>query len=78
MASESSFSLDRPPLIELVVGVQFDPMPALTAAYLGLFWRELGAEWPDVSETPALEPQFERFASVSQRKSPCLRFPPSG
>jgi uncharacterized protein (TIGR04255 family) len=65
MASEPGFSLERPPLIELVVGVQFDRLPVLTAAHLGVFWRELGADWPDVNEAPVIEPQFERFAEES-------------
>jgi uncharacterized protein (TIGR04255 family) len=61
MAHESHFHLSRPPIVEVVVGVQFDSIPGLGAGHLGAFWRELGGEWPNVEDAPALSPQFERF-----------------
>src|SRR5438874_10933045 len=54
-------SFKRPPVIETVLGVQFDPLPAMTNAHLGLFWELLGAEWPHVTDVMAIEQQFERF-----------------
>ena len=53
---------DNPPVIETVLGVQFERLPGLTNGHLGAFWKTLSAsEWPTVSDAPSLEPQFERF-----------------
>ena len=51
----------NPPVIETVLGVQFDPIPGLGAAHLGEFWHHLGPEWPQVIDAPALDPQYETF-----------------
>jgi hypothetical protein len=36
MAGTANFV--NPPIIELVMGVQFSPLPKLTAGHFGLFW----------------------------------------
>ncbi len=54
---------DRPPVVETVLGVQFDELPGLTNAHLGAFWSQLGLDWPKVRDIPKLEPQFEEFGS---------------
>lgn len=51
----------RPPLIETVLGVQFQPLPSMGNAHLGWFWNRLGSEWEFGAELPPLEPQHERF-----------------
>jgi uncharacterized protein (TIGR04255 family) len=67
MACELEFHLENPPVVELVAGVQFDPVAALNVARLGFFWRELGSEWADadVQASPAIPPQFEHFGEES-------------
>lgn len=50
-----------PPINEVVIGVQTDPIEKLTAPYLGLFWAGIRAEYPKTEEQPALEPVMERF-----------------
>lgn len=58
---------ENPPVVETILGMQFDRLPALKNAYLGVFWKTLGQdEWPDVSDAPALEMQFERFTEAAQ------------
>ena len=53
---------ERPPVIETVLGVQFDRLPALSNAYLGLFWNRLDREaWPTVEDAALLPNQRERF-----------------
>ncbi len=52
---------ERPPVIETVLGVQFDPLPKLGSAHLGAFWKRLGSEWPNVTDAPPITPRFERF-----------------
>lgn len=54
-------SFERPPVIETVLGVQFQPLPGLRNAHLGAFWKTLGEDWPVVLDAPILEPIFERF-----------------
>ncbi len=54
-------SFDRPPVIETVLGVQFDPLPGLTPAHLGVFWKTCLPDWPTVTDAPFLDPQFETF-----------------
>lgn len=54
---------ERPPVIEAILGVQFDSLPGFRNAHLGAFWKTLDTdEWPAVFDAPALQPQFERFA----------------
>jgi uncharacterized protein (TIGR04255 family) len=56
---------DEPPLVEAVLSAQFAPLPGLTPAHLGLYWRErLGGpagNWSNVTEAPRLPDVFERF-----------------
>ncbi len=40
----------RPPVVETVLGMQFHPIPRLTTAHLGLFWKSLGRDWDDLTE----------------------------
>lgn len=52
----------RPPVVETVLGVQFDRLTGFGNAHLGAFWKTLDqSEWPTVSDVPPLPPQFEHF-----------------
>lgn len=51
----------NPPVVETVLSVQFNPLPNFGAGQLGAYWKELGAEWPNVTEAPGVEPEYERF-----------------
>ncbi len=52
----------RPPVTELVLGVQFEPLPIQTA-HLGLFWSERRSLYPKVGQQPALDPVIETFGT---------------
>jgi hypothetical protein len=53
---------ETPPVVETVLGVQFERLPGFKNGHLGAFWKSLPrGEWPTVSDAPPLEPQFERF-----------------
>jgi uncharacterized protein (TIGR04255 family) len=54
-------SFERPPVIETVLGVQFEPLSAFTNGHLGAFWKRLGRDWVHLSDAAAIEPQFEHF-----------------
>ena len=57
----------NPPVVETILGVQFEPLPKLRNAHLGAFWKTLDVgEWPDTQDVPILEPAFERFGDQGQ------------
>jgi uncharacterized protein (TIGR04255 family) len=51
----------NPPVVELVLGVQFSPLTKLTSGHFGWFWKQLGDEWTEPADAPPLEDQFELF-----------------
>lgn len=51
----------HPPVVETVLGVQFQRLQGLTNAHLGAFWQERRADWPRIDDAPPLEEQFEAF-----------------
>ena len=52
---------DRPPLIEVVIGVQFERLAKLDAARLGLLWQRFRSRFPNTEQKPALDPSIERL-----------------
>lgn len=48
-----------PPLNEVVIGVQFEPLKNFHAAHLGLYWSAIRARYPFTEEQPPLPPQVE-------------------
>ncbi|HEY5315329.1 MAG TPA: TIGR04255 family protein [Pirellulales bacterium] len=65
MSERPLVKYSAPPVIETILGVQFDPVPGLTSAHLGAFWQTLGSDWPWVTDAPTLPPQLERFSNES-------------
>ncbi|MBK8207454.1 MAG: TIGR04255 family protein [Planctomycetes bacterium] len=57
---------ENPPVVETVLGVQFEPLEKWTVAHMGAFWRQLGEDWPTVREQTALPDQFETFDEMEQ------------
>ncbi len=63
-------SFRKPPVVETVLGVQFDRIPGFKNAHLGAFWKHLlahpvgvsnGDHWEKVDDVPPIEPVIERF-----------------
>ena len=52
---------DKPPVVETVLGVQFEPIGGLTNSHMGAYWAGLKSEWPVVKNVAPLEEQFEHF-----------------
>lgn len=50
-----------PPLVEVAIGVQFDPLTTLRSAHLGVWWGSFRHDFPRVEEQPPLPPMAERF-----------------
>jgi uncharacterized protein (TIGR04255 family) len=54
----------RPPLDEVVLGVQFEPVRELTAVGTRGVWELFRGDYPKVQEQPLIAPQFETFGGV--------------
>lgn len=55
---------DRPPVTEVVVGVQFSNLSqALRAAHVGLFWNGIRDEYISTEDKPPLAAVYERFGA---------------
>lgn len=67
----------RPPVIEVVLGVQFDPLPALTNGHLGWFWGEIHDEFPNSDDVPPIPPALEAFGDDLPFGFPALGFRPA-
>jgi uncharacterized protein (TIGR04255 family) len=59
---------EKPPVVETVLSVQFEPLPLLQTAYLGLLWNEFRMSFPKTEERPPLDPVIEQFS-----ESPTVR-----
>jgi len=58
---------DRPPVVETVLGVQFERLTAFHNAHLGAYWKSLDNDvWTRVADAPLLASQFERFTETAQ------------
>lgn len=55
-------SFEHPPVVEVVMGVQFQRLDALLAPHLGKFWTMIDTEYPECRENPPIIPQIEDFS----------------
>lgn len=67
MESNDLPEFDRPPVVETVMGLQFDPARDFHLAHFGSFWKEIKDEFPRVREAPFLTSQFETFDPAERR-----------
>jgi hypothetical protein len=56
----------RPPVVETILGFQFEPLRDFSNAHGGVFWAQLGDQWPSVADATPLEPQFEHLAETAK------------
>lgn len=57
----------RPPLAEVVLGVQFEPLPGFKSLHSGLYWQRIRSQFPQVEERSPLQPVIERFGGKPPR-----------
>jgi uncharacterized protein (TIGR04255 family) len=50
---------ERPPVTEMVMGVQFQPIAGLQAAHLGLYWSRIRSDYPHTLDQAPLVPAVE-------------------
>ncbi len=55
----------NPPVTEVAVAIQFDPLEETKASTWGLLWRRFREEYPNIEEHPPRGPVFERFGAPS-------------
>lgn len=58
-------SFGEPPLDEVVLGVQFSPVPAYKSVDIRPIWELFRSEFPNVEDQPALAPVFETFGGTT-------------
>ncbi len=64
--SETLPDFQLPPLVEVVLGIQFDPLEDLRAAQVGALWQSrFREEFATIEEGQPLEPVIERFRPPS-------------
>jgi len=51
----------NPPVVEVVLGVQFEKLESLRTAQLGCLWQAFRDRFPKTEEQPPLDPVFENF-----------------
>lgn len=50
-----------PPLIEVAISVQFEPLSRLVVPEIGLLWQHYGSRFSHVEQRPPIEPRFEKL-----------------
>lgn len=63
----------NPPVVEVVLGAQFKPLPNFRNAHLGAFWKTLASDWSATTDAGPLTLQTESFGDV-RFESPQFRF----
>ena len=55
---------EKPPVIEVVCGIQFEPLTSLLAPHLGVLWERYKQDYPHCREVAPLAPVLERFEGL--------------
>ncbi len=61
MSDFQSPNFNKPPVIEVVLGVQFEPLHNFKTTHVGKLHTVYAVDYPIVSEHSPLEPKFENF-----------------
>ncbi len=64
----------NPPVVEVALSVQFEPLKALRAAQIGLLWAEFRERFPLLEEHPPIDPVIERFGGRPVSATRGIRF----
>jgi len=68
---------EHPPVVEVALGVQFEPVPKLDGPWIARFWFEEAQErFPQWIEAPALPPTIEWFGIPGQPRGVMFRLGP--
>jgi uncharacterized protein (TIGR04255 family) len=61
LADADLVDFSTPPVAEVSMGIQFDPLASYTSLHAAGFWERIGDNYPLVEEHPPLDPTFETF-----------------
>ncbi len=61
MAPNSLPDFEKPPVIEVVCGVQFEEIQDFTSPHFGLLWESYKTEYPSFKEVAPIAPKIEKF-----------------
>jgi uncharacterized protein (TIGR04255 family) len=64
----------RPPVIEVVLGIQYATLQNLQSAHMGLFWSQVRDRYPRIIEQPPLPPVFETFGVAPHPQTMQVQF----
>lgn len=67
----------RPPVIEVVLGVQFAPLEHFNNGHLGWFWREMKGEYPKATDSAPIQTVVENFGDEPEFGFPGIGFAPA-
>lgn len=80
MMSRTLPDFDNPPLTEVALSVQFEPLEQLRTPQIGLLWTEFRSRFPVTEEHTRLDPVVERFGvprtAVPEVRLQMLESPP--
>lgn len=62
-------SYRNPPVVEVALGVQFEPIEGFLAPHLGLIWNQWRSEFPKIEQHQALAPVIERLGARRMARS---------
>ncbi len=60
-SSEILPDYEKPPVIEVIAGITFQPIKALTGPYLGVLWEKFKPDYSRIREAVPLLPNIEQF-----------------
>lgn len=66
-------TFERPPVDELVLGLQFSPLKGMSASHMGLYWAPIRREYPQTEEKPAIDATIEVFGERKAQPVPVFR-----
>jgi len=52
---------DNPPVVEVVLSLQFEPLDRLRTPQMGAFWSKIKGDFPQSEEHPSIDPVIEEF-----------------
>lgn len=61
-------SFQSPPLREMVLSTQFDPIDGFSSGHQGLFWAQIQADYPNAQDAALIDPVPERFTAGIEKR----------
>jgi len=76
MTATSLPNFENPPVVEVVFGIQFNPLKKFTSPHIGLLWQRYKEKYPNFEEKAPLAPAVESFGDSPSLKLELSGLPP--